>query len=149
MIDKRVAGVEVRPGTGAAPATPKPNANESTLLAVDRTRLAHERTLMAWVRTATSMISFGFSIYKFFEGRPVRERRLEFITQLLDARNFAMLMIGVALIALLLAAVEHHREVTRLRTRYGETAVPRSNAMLVAALVAGFGLAAFLAVILG
>jgi uncharacterized membrane protein YidH (DUF202 family) len=26
--------------------------------------LAYERTLMAWVRTAASMISFGFSIYK-------------------------------------------------------------------------------------
>ena len=38
-----------------------------TKLAVDRTRLAYERTLMAWVRTATSLISFGFTIYKFFE----------------------------------------------------------------------------------
>ena len=39
--------------------------DSSTRLAVDRTRLAHERTLMAWVRTATSLISFGFTIYKF------------------------------------------------------------------------------------
>jgi hypothetical protein len=39
----------------------------STLLATDRTRLAHDRTLMAWVRTATSLISFGFTIYKFFQ----------------------------------------------------------------------------------
>ena len=38
-----------------------------TRLAVTRTRLAHERTLMAWVRTAASLISFGFTIYKFFE----------------------------------------------------------------------------------
>ena len=37
-----------------------------TRLALDRTHLAHERTLMAWVRTATSLISFGFTIYKFF-----------------------------------------------------------------------------------
>jgi putative membrane protein len=44
--------------------TVKPDATE---LAVDRTWLAYERTLMAWVRTATSMISFGFSIYKFFQ----------------------------------------------------------------------------------
>ncbi len=39
--------------------------DSSTRLAVDRTRLAHERTLMAWVRTATSLIPFGFTIYKF------------------------------------------------------------------------------------
>ena len=28
--------------------------------------VALDRTLMAWVRTATSLISFGFTIYKFF-----------------------------------------------------------------------------------
>ncbi len=39
----------------------------STELALDRTYLAHDRTLMAWVRTATSLISFGFTIYKFFQ----------------------------------------------------------------------------------
>ena len=44
-----------------------PQLDNSTRLAVDRTRLAHERTLMAWVRTATSLISFGFTIYKFFQ----------------------------------------------------------------------------------
>jgi putative membrane protein len=31
-------------------------------LVLDRTWLAHERTLKAWVRTATSMIGFGFTI---------------------------------------------------------------------------------------
>jgi len=39
----------------------------STKLAIERTRLAHERTLMAWVRTATSLISFGFTVYKFVQ----------------------------------------------------------------------------------
>ena len=39
----------------------------ATRLAADRTWLADERTLMAWIRTATSLISFGFTIYKFFE----------------------------------------------------------------------------------
>ncbi len=32
-----------------------------------RTSMASDRTLMAWVRTALSMISFGFTIYKFFQ----------------------------------------------------------------------------------
>ena len=31
-------------------------------LSIDRTRMAAERTLMAWLRTALSMISFGFTI---------------------------------------------------------------------------------------
>lgn len=37
------------------------------MLAIVRTAIAAERTLMAWVRTAISMIVFGFSIYKFFQ----------------------------------------------------------------------------------
>ena len=32
-----------------------------------RTRLAVERTIMAWLRTAVSLIGFGFAIVQFFE----------------------------------------------------------------------------------
>ena len=32
-----------------------------------RTRLSIERTLMSWVRTAVSLIGFGFTIVQFFE----------------------------------------------------------------------------------
>lgn len=33
-----------------------------------RTIMAADRTLMAWIRTALSMLSFGFTIYKFLQG---------------------------------------------------------------------------------
>ena len=36
-------------------------------LGAKRTVMAADRTLMAWVRTALSMLSFGFTIYKFLE----------------------------------------------------------------------------------
>ena len=39
----------------------------TTRLALERTRGAYERTLMAWVRTGTSLITFGFAVYKFFQ----------------------------------------------------------------------------------
>jgi len=39
----------------------------TTELAVERSRLAADRTLMAWIRTSLSMISFGFTIFKFFQ----------------------------------------------------------------------------------
>jgi len=32
-----------------------------------RTRNSYERTTMSWIRTATSLITFGFTIYKFFQ----------------------------------------------------------------------------------
>lgn len=123
--------------------SPTPNVSESTLLAVDRTRLAHERTLMAWVRTATSMISFGFTIAKLVPDRDVTRG-----AWILDTHTFASIMIAVALVALTFAAVQHRREMSRLRARYPDS-VPYSNAMFVASLVAGFGLLAFVAVMIG
>jgi putative membrane protein len=44
-----------------------PELDTATKLAYDRTRLAYENTMMSWVRTATSLITFGFSVYKFFQ----------------------------------------------------------------------------------
>ena len=122
---------------------------DATKLAVDRTRLAYERTLMAWIRTATSMISFGFTIFKFIEAQPGRERRFTIMEELLNARNFAY--------------ADDQRGPDRplprprssitgkwrapLRARYGE--MPSSNAMMMATLVAVFGIFALVAVIVG
>jgi putative membrane protein len=36
-------------------------------LGATRTVLAADRTLMAWIRTSLSMLSFGFTIYKFLQ----------------------------------------------------------------------------------
>jgi hypothetical protein len=41
-----------------------PSAQE---LAVERTLMALDRTQMAWIRTALSMLTFGFSVVKFFQ----------------------------------------------------------------------------------
>jgi putative membrane protein len=116
----------------------------ATRLAVDRTRLAYERTLMAWTRTATSLISFGFTIYKFFQylrdERPVAE------TGLLGPRGFALLMIGIGLCALVAATLEHRQSMQALRAEYG--AVPYSLATVVAGLIGLLGIAGLLAVLL-
>ena len=116
----------------------------ATRLAVDRTRLAYERTLMAWTRTATSLISFGFTIYKFFqylrEERPVAE------TGLLGPRGFALLMIAIGLCALVFATVEHRQSLQMLRAEYG--AVRYSLATLVAGLIGLLGIAGLLTVLL-
>jgi putative membrane protein len=120
-----------------------PELPQATKLALDRTRLAYERTLMAWVRTSTSLISFGFSIYKFFdylrESQPVPPP-----SGTLTTRHFALLMIGIGIVALVLATIEHRRNLEALRREYGK--VPYSVATLLAVLMSLFGVAGLLAV---
>jgi len=111
----------------------------STQLAVDRTRLAHERTLMAWVRTATSLISFGFSIYKFFEFDAAQKTAT---ARTLSPRQFGMIMIGTGLAALALAAVDYQRNMRQMQRAYGGS-VRGWAAMAVAVIVSAVGIVAF------
>ena len=114
--------------------------NTTERLAFDRTRLAHERTMMAWVRTATSMITFGFGVYKFFQlARPEGEQ-----DHLIGPHGFALLMISVGLVSLLLATVEHRRNMQALRAQAPD--LPWSLAGLVAAFISLLGIAAFVVV---
>jgi len=117
--------------------------NAATDLAVDRTRLAHDRTLLAWVRTAASLISFGFTIYKFFEYlRDKGELRTD---RKFGPREFALLLIGIGVAALLIGAIENVRAMVSLRREY--TNVPYSRATLIAGLLAALGIIAFIAVV--
>ncbi|HEY7203784.1 MAG TPA: DUF202 domain-containing protein [Methylomirabilota bacterium] len=117
---------------------------DSTKLAAERTRLAYERTLMAWVRTATSLISFGFTIFKFFEY--LQEESKKPLQQFLGPRQFAMLMIGTGLVALVLATVQHVRSMRALRVNYQDA--PYSLASVMAALIGALGTLGFLSVVL-
>lgn len=118
------------------------SAPTSTELAVDRTRMAHDRTLMAWVRTATALISFGFTIYKFFQY--MQEQGVPRRHALLGPREYALLMIGIGVFALILATIQHRRDLRELRKHF---AVPYSLATVVAGLIGFLGLITFLAVV--
>jgi len=115
-----------------------------TRLAVERTRLAYERTLMAWVRTATSLISFGFTVYKFFQfdmsKQPTRAAAA------IGPRGFALMMISIGLVALFLSTIEHRRNMQKMRAEYGS--LPYSTSAIVATLVSGLGIVALVAVVL-
>ena len=120
------------------------NLPDATQLAVERTRLAHERTLMAWIRTATSLISFGFTIYKFFqflreEGQIARPDRL------FGSREFAMLMILAGLAALVLATLQHRWSLKRLQAH--TAGFPYSLATAIAFVVVALGFVGLWAVI--
>jgi len=111
----------------------------NTDLAFERTVLAYERTLMAWVRTAISMMSFGFTIYKFFDelnkvpNAPPR---------ILTPRLVGMIMIGFGLICLLLAQIQHSRAIKNLKADYPK--VQRSISSVISILVLLFGFFLFL-----
>jgi putative membrane protein len=110
-------------------------------LALERTYLAHERTMMAWTRTATSLITFGFTLYKFFEylhehGQKSRSE------QLFSPRTFGLMMIGIGVVTLVVASVQHQIQMRRLRTHYSDA--PISLAFLVSGLIAFLGLLGFI-----
>jgi len=117
----------------------------STELALDRTVLAHDRTLMAWVRTATSLISFGFTIYKFFQYLREHEGH-EPDGRVLGPRRFAMLMISIGLASLALATLQQWRFRKKLRRIYPEAGF--SLATITAAFISLLGILALIAVIL-
>ena len=81
-------------------------------LAIDRTRLAAERSLMAWVRTALSMIAFGFTIYKFLQATQAQSKATIFRP---DApRNVGLLLVGIGTFAVTVACIQHWKYVRKL-----------------------------------
>jgi len=115
-----------------------------TDLGVDRTRLAYERTLLSWVRTATSLITFGFAIQQFFRiaraGAP--ESR-----GIIGPHGFGLTMITIGLLALLIATVEHWRNIPTLHQRYPAAGGHLSSASILAACVGLLGLLGFVSML--
>ena len=116
-----------------------PRLDTSTRLAYERTRVAYDRTVMAAVRTATSLITFGFTVYKFFE---LEMKGREYTSQLVGPREFGIMMILIGLVSLSIATFEHRRYMKEMRKHYSD--MPRSTAGVVAALIAGLGILALL-----
>jgi putative membrane protein len=80
---------------------------------IERTVLAAERTLMAWIRTAISLITFGFSLYKILQY--IREAEgLKAAARGQSSRNAALILIGLAMVILVIADVGHYQYVIRI-----------------------------------
>ena len=122
--------------------TQKPKPDIGTTLAIERTRVSYDRTMMAWIRTAFSLITFGFTIYKYFQLQrvaPPSER-------LIGPREFSIILISLGLIWLAIAVWQNHQNLAKLRTLYPET--PGSMAGVLAGLIAILGFLALISVIL-
>jgi putative membrane protein len=114
-------------------------------LGIRRTFLAYDRTLMAWIRTALSLITFGFSIYKFFQYL-IRSDDFRPIHTLIGPRQFAIGMIGLGVVALAAATVQYRQTIRMLKDERGEEY--RSLAGILAATVCILGLGLLAAVVL-
>jgi putative membrane protein len=122
-----------------------PRAGVGNELAVQNMLLAYERTMLSWVRTATSLISFGFSIQQFFRATRIADAARE---RLLGPAELGTAMTVIGLVALLLATVDQRVAMRELGLRYpvsaGYPPIPRSHSRILAALIALLGLCALL-----
>jgi putative membrane protein len=113
-----------------------------------RTQLGLQRTLMAGVRTSVSLIGFGFTVAKFFEGLGGPDaRRPE------APRDVGLILIVAGVISLVIFLWQFHRAVVYLRTgEFAELGVGRKRPLHVstyftAVVVILVGVAAFVMVL--
>lgn len=116
--------------------------DSASRLELKRTHIAFEQSMMSWIRTGISLITFGFTIYKFFQlelpERPERAR-------LFGPREFAIALVILGIISQIMATLEHQRSVQILKAQWPDA--PRSLALLLAAMISILGIVAFLAMI--
>ena len=113
-----------------------------TRLAFERTRAAYDRTMLAWVRTAASLITFGFTIYKLFQLEKVGGERPD---RLIGPREFSAILVGLGLLWLVLATLEHRKDIRGLEGQGAEHR--RSLALTAAAVTAALGVLALVAMV--
>jgi putative membrane protein len=105
----------------------------STRLAYERTRVAYERTMQAWIRTATSLITFGFTVYKFFQiDRPPNFKPPQ--GQLIGSQQFGEILVLLGLGALLVSSIEYRARIHALEQEYAHKKYPSLSVFLASAM---------------
>ncbi len=121
--------------------------NTATELAKERNREAADRTLMAWIRTALSLIGFGFGIGKldaYLQSSGVHTSLDPIRSTLIFGESFIVL--GV--LGLLAAVIQHVRILKRLAQPDFAYSAMRPVAIAVAAMLLLIGAFGFLAILL-
>lgn len=85
------------------------------ILAYERTILAQERTLMASIRTSVSLISFGFTIAKFFQDLKASEA-LKGISNI-SSRNVGFWLVFIGTAYIFLFSIQHQFILHSLRVK--------------------------------
>lgn len=82
--------------------------------ALVRTALSSEQTLMSWVRTALSMVTFGFSIAQFFYFLAECQNDVDFSV---GPSRLGIALISVGILVLVLAVIEHVLRIRALKSQ--------------------------------
>lgn len=120
---------------------------DATSMAVARTVMAADRSLMAWVRTGLSLISFGFTIYKFLDYS--REQLItagKNLKGMSSPKLVGLFMVAMGIISLIFGIIENIQTIKMLKGNYG---IKRTRyALTMAGMLTLFGVFLFLAIIL-
>lgn len=130
----------------------KPTESKTSLtneLAKERNREASDRTLMAWIRTAISLIGFGFAIAKSYEY--LETDYVEKTGKALDALHtpviFGGAFMALGMAAILAGVIQYGRILDRIKSdrfTYSEP-LPLPKIIAISLLVVGaFGIASIL-----
>lgn len=105
-----------------------------------RTLMAADRSLMAWVRTALSMITFGFTIYNVLRGV-----KASGAADVGDPRTYGLFLMGLGVLSLVMGSVEYATTLRDLRVI--ATFRIWRPAMLIAAILSVAGFLLFLSIL--
>lgn len=120
---------------------------DSTMLAVSRTVMAADRSLMAWVRTGLSMISFGFTIYKFLEyAREQAKASGKDLSGASSPELVGIFMVGMGVISLVFGIIENIQNVKLLTRQYNFRRT--RYAIFIALILSIFGLFLLLTILI-
>lgn len=95
---------------------PKENIKKS--LQNERIRVAFEKLQLSWVRTSVTLLAIGVGAYQYFHER-VESGRQGFLKHL-NGAQFGVLLVVISFIILLLATIQHHQNLSKLKKEYQE-----------------------------
>ena len=122
--------------------------NLTNELAKERNRAAYDRTLMAWIRTAISLIGFGFAIAKSYEY--VERDLLETSGRLLDTLHaplwFGMSFILLGMMCILGGVIQYTKVVKQIQSDRFSYSESKPLAKIVALLLLIIGIFALITI---
>jgi uncharacterized membrane protein YidH (DUF202 family) len=85
---------------------------------LERTRTAFERLQLAWIRSCFTMLTIGVGAYEYFYSR-LEKGKATFLN-IITGRELGFFLIAVSFAMLLLATIQHTKNMTSLKKYYPE-----------------------------